>query len=210
MPAARSQANWVQPSPATTPPGRIASPLVYDPVHQQIVIFGGNPGGSQLSDTWVWDGTKWTRISPATSPPARYYHCAGYDPQQQRVVLFGGFNSSLAVLNDTWVWDGANWTQKSPSQSPAARICGALAYDELHNQMVLFGGQNRSVTYTDTWTWDGTNRSQLSPATVPPNFSGRRRHPRFPDSQQLLQPACHRAGVLFQHDGGSTRIGAVP
>jgi hypothetical protein len=38
--------------------------MAFDAAHNQVVLFGGNPDGSNaLSDTWTWDGNNWTEVS---------------------------------------------------------------------------------------------------------------------------------------------------
>jgi len=109
--------NWTQQSTLTFPSPRVASAMVYDAAHGQMVLFGGF-GASALGDTWVWDGSKWTQKSPQTSPPARYYHAMSYDSVNKTLVLFGGQVTGVGASNDTWLWDGTNWTKQAPPLSP--------------------------------------------------------------------------------------------
>lgn len=165
----QAQPSWVQQSPATSPDYREASWMTWDPLHKQIVMFGGcTAANCPGNDTWVWDGQNWTQKFPAQSPPARFRHCMLYDPAHQQVVMFGGEGNS-GFLNDTWVWDGTNWTQKNPAASPIPEDCYAsFAYDEVHQQAILFGETSSVSLAGKTWSWDGTNWTQLNPATVPP------------------------------------------
>lgn len=119
--------NWTQ-YPVYSPLGRLSTAMAYDTAHGQVVLFGGfTPqqvghiyvGGTDLNDTWVWDGSAWTLMSPITSPPARSGHAMAYDSTHGEVVLFGG--EGTAQLNDTWAWDGVTWTQKSPRDMPSPR-----------------------------------------------------------------------------------------
>jgi len=105
--AAQTSLNWQLEAPVQRPPPREASAMTYDPVHQQIVLFGGY-NTAHLNDTWTYDGTTWTQRFPAASPPPRAAGRMAFDVPTQRVILFGGFNG--AYLGDTWLWDGANWT----------------------------------------------------------------------------------------------------
>lgn len=106
---------WLQKSPAHNPGQRVAHVMVYDSVRGEIVMFGGASitAGSQLNDTWVWNGTDWIQRSPVHSPPIRANAAAAFDAVSKQVVLFGGTNVT-GSLNDTWVWDGSDWTQKFP------------------------------------------------------------------------------------------------
>jgi len=42
---------------------RMSPALAYDALHDRVVVFGGDPGGAPLADTWQWDGKLWTRFS---------------------------------------------------------------------------------------------------------------------------------------------------
>ena len=136
---------WTLRSPATHPSVREAFGLAYDGALGQVVLFGGENGAADLSDTWLWDGgaMTWTQILPTHVPTARAAPSMAYDSVRQQVVLFGGQNVTGGVvtsLNDTWAFTGADWVQQSPATPPAARNCSAMAWDEAHQQMVLFGG----------------------------------------------------------------------
>src|SRR5438876_1061603 len=84
--------NWALKFSTNSPPGRFLHAMAYDAAHGQTVLFGGNNAGSDLSDTWMWDGTNWTQKSPANVPPARYGHTMAYDTVRGQVVLFGGLS----------------------------------------------------------------------------------------------------------------------
>lgn len=142
--------NWVNLSPATSPPGRDDAAMAYDPAHGQIVLFGGD-GPGLLRDTWTWDGTTWTKQTPATSPPAREGAQMAFDPDSGQLILFGGYAGGR--LNDTWAWNGSNWSQLTPSNSPSARNDAAMAFDGASKQLILFGGTASSKS-NDTWVYD--------------------------------------------------------
>jgi len=93
---------WTKLNPTTSPTARSGATLVYDPVHNQALLFGGaNSAGGVLKDTWAWNGTTWTHLSPAKSPPARQNAAAAWDPVHHVIVLFGGATKT-AKLQDTW------------------------------------------------------------------------------------------------------------
>lgn len=96
--------SWTQVEPETSPPGRWAHAMVYDPSRWRIVLFGGySPAvGSQLADTWEYDGNNWVQALPNTSPTAREQHTMIYDLGRRRVVMFGGFRTSGGIGGDTW------------------------------------------------------------------------------------------------------------
>ena len=88
--------------------------MVYDLAASQLILFGGQNGGTRYNDTWKWTGSAWSQIDDAgdpgctiactSSPSGRYIPAAAYDPATTQVVLFGGNNGNY--LNDTWAWNG--------------------------------------------------------------------------------------------------------
>ncbi len=145
------------------PTGRTAPGMAYDPVRQEVVLFGGHNSGNSLGDTWTWRGGDWVRLNPATSPIDRWSHKMVWDGARNEIVMFGGTRNT-GRLNDTWTWNGTTWTQKTPASSPSAREEFCLAYDAARQRVVLFGGNNGAQ---ETWLWDGVNWSQANPATRP-------------------------------------------
>lgn len=146
--------------------GRSAHAAAFDPVRNQLVVFGGYNNG-ELGDTWVWDGNDWIQKTPTTSPLPRYGVRMVWDDTRKEIVLFGG-NRQGARLNDTWTWNGANWTQKTPTTSPTARDYHALAYDAARQKIVLYGGNGGA---DETWLWDGSNWAIATPLTKPPGHA---------------------------------------
>lgn len=161
--------NFVKVTPATpsatnTPSPRTGTAMAFDPVHNQLVLFGGTcpttaagtgvnaavtgtcpTSGNDYNDTWVgsytWTtGTKntptftWTKLSPANSPSARAFHSMAWDPTAN-----GGVGAVVMTGGET----GAD-------QMGGSITAGASTY------------------YNDLWWWNGTNWiQQPSPATGP-------------------------------------------
>jgi hypothetical protein len=78
------------------PPPRANSQLVYDPVCQKVILFGGDQLDQTIADTWVFDGTQWTQKSPKLSPAPRAGHAMLWLPKAKKLLLLGGYtvNSS--------------------------------------------------------------------------------------------------------------------
>ena len=171
IPTALMAQNWMQQSPATSPPARGGSAMVYDSLRHQTVLFGGqNASSVALNDTWVYDGTTWKLLSPVTSPPARLWHTMAFDAATGNTVLFGGCTSNTCAtyLGDTWLWNGTNWSLAEPEASPSPRQAPAMAYDPDNSGVVLFGGSNSpGSALADTWVWDGFGSTWNAFETAP-------------------------------------------
>ena len=140
------------------PSSRNSHGLTYDGERKRVVLFGGDPGGPPLDDTWAWDGALWTQVAD-TGSSARHGLAMAFDSARKCIVLFGGASGSN-LLADTWTWDDTEWTQVADT-GPAARSGHALAYDDARNCVVLFGGRTAANPLGDTWEWDGTEWTQV-------------------------------------------------
>jgi hypothetical protein len=139
------------------PGNRASLALTYDTARQRVILFGGDPGGPPLADTWAWDGDLWTQVAD-TGPSARRGASLVDEVALQRVLLFGG-GTALDVLGDTWVCVDDEWTQVADT-GPAPRVHHAMAYDSVRQRVVAFGGQAAGL-FGDTWEWDGTEWTQV-------------------------------------------------
>jgi hypothetical protein len=162
--------SWKQATPANSPPVLAWAAAAYDPVNDQVILFGGAPpinGGTTSDETWAWDGSNWSQLTPATSPDARWTHGMAYDENRQRIVLFGGLATDQAgsAFDDTWEWDGSTWLEVTTANAPAPRgIHGAMAYDSVNQTIVIRGGGTLpgQTVFADTWTYDGTNWTEVA------------------------------------------------
>jgi hypothetical protein len=151
--------------------------MAYDSVRKQVVLFGGQgQGGTQLGDTWTYDGTNWTKRSLAGAPSPRLGMAMAFDSSRGVVVLFGGRTTDQR-MNDTWEWDGATWTQRNPATVPSTRFWHSMAYDAQLGRTVMFGGDKFAPAdslgpINDTWLWDGTNWTRDWTAGAPSPRAG--------------------------------------
>jgi len=144
------------------PPARYDHAMVYDPGHDQIVLFGGrDAAGTPLADTWIWNGSSW--LPAGGGPPARFGHSMTYDSARGVVVLFGGDNGAGGKLGDTWEWNGSLWAQRATT-GPSARSGAALAFlGGACGGVLMFGGRDQSsVLLDDEWIWNGTSWSSIA------------------------------------------------
>jgi hypothetical protein len=128
---------WTELSPQGGPGVRQYTAMVYDPVGQRMILFGGlDAVASQppdatwaydsvfpewdhtLADTWAYDpaANTWTELAPASAPPARGWHDMAYELETGLIVLFGGGPARGSFTDETWLYDlVANaWSEWSP------------------------------------------------------------------------------------------------
>lgn len=187
---------WSQLSPSgTAPSGRMLTSMVYDPVRDRMITFGGHP--DYLNDTWALNlsgAPSWAQVSPVgPPPPARWGHSLIYDPVGDRVIVFGGIGLS-GNLNDVWALNLATtptWVQLSPSgTAPNARRGMSSVYDPTVPRMLMFGGISAFGSQNDLWELSlsgATEWSQLAPVSGPPAGRGH--------AGAILQPA--RARIIL-------------
>jgi len=149
---------WVNRSPVDSPPTLRRHAMVYDPIHQKVILFGGYNGTRYLNETWSYDyaTNQWTNLNPSNPPPARGCHGMSYDQAHERVLLFGGWDQvGPTVRGDTWAYDyDANaWTNLNPCNSPSPRLEVSMEYVSSIQKILLFGG---------TWAWENRNNELWS------------------------------------------------
>jgi hypothetical protein len=100
---------WLQVTTSTSPTDRWAHAMVYDSFRHRIILYGGYgpdyPGGSQLDDTWEYDGHDWRQVLTPTVPPQREQHAMAYDSARALVIMFGGVGSTSSD-RQTWEYIG--------------------------------------------------------------------------------------------------------
>ncbi len=142
---------WSLVTPGGTPPTpRTAASMIYDPVRDRLVVFGGYSGGA-MNDTWeltLATGPTWNHLTPSGAPSARYGATAIYDPVRDQMVLFSGSGGT----NDVWALPlagGTSWSHlPTLGTPPSARLGHSAVYDPARDRMVIFGG---APGYTDAY-----------------------------------------------------------
>jgi hypothetical protein len=148
--------SWQQLHPVNSPPGRHGEGLVYDQVHQVLVLYGGQ-GADQgfLTDTWTWNGTNWTQMSPSQSPPTWFFAPMTYDATRKATLLYVGSGSwPLTPPNQTWSWDGSTWTLVPTTTDPNGvnNINNStIVYDSARAQTLLVSGSGTWVLGAGGW-----------------------------------------------------------
>lgn len=152
--AASGEWNYV--AQVSTPQARSGAAMVYDPLNDTLLLFGGNNGSENLQDLWHFSyaASSWTLSQPVTSPPARRHHGFVWDRFLGRAVLFGGvINSAPGVANDVWVYNMPSnlWSSAAPlTAAPSGRYGFGMAYCGYN---FVFGGAGPSAPGNDTWKY---------------------------------------------------------
>ncbi|MCB9666419.1 MAG: hypothetical protein H6732_20070 [Alphaproteobacteria bacterium] len=179
--------------PGPKPAPRFGAPMVWDPVREELVLFGGATSASGvLGDTWLFGDTGW-RAKPAggPSPVARHSHQLVWDPISERVLLSGGKDASFASLGDVWAWDGTTWSQL-PVSGPLGTVHEhVLGNDPLTGEVLLLSGRGAGNTYvTVPHRWTGSAWSPEDWAARPaPTFN-----------QLMAYDPVHEEVVLYGGD----------
>lgn len=166
---------WSEIQTQQHPLARSGHSMVYDPINQKIILFGGvDINDNWRDDTWIFDSqtNTWTQVFPETNPPVRDSASAYYDPQSQRIILYGGFRQSGTHLADTWAYYYSNnsWINLNPSLKPTGRYGATLVYDPINQRGFMFGGRI-SLISDETWVYYSSNNSWVElNLTVKPSY----------------------------------------
>ena len=125
------------------------SPMVYNTVNQQVVLFGGDQLNQLLSDTWTFNGRRWEEKKPALAPAPRGGHALLWLPLAKKVLLLGGYGYESAVGYypavyrdrplEAWTYDAAgdkwqfvaSWSKDCPLARPPHPLRAAAGADDL-------------------------------------------------------------------------------
>ena len=166
-----------------SPSGRYGSAMVYDPILQKMIFYGGAyqdaTGSDVFDDMWFFDPTFniWTEINPTVKPAPRSGHSMVYDSINHKTILFGGWVENVGMTSDTWIYDSQTnqWTEVFPLNHPSNRQDQSMYYDSKAQKVILYGGfRGFGGYYGDTWEYVYSNNSwiNLNPSNGPPSRYG--------------------------------------
>jgi hypothetical protein len=196
---------WVQLAPSgTLPSPRWGHAAAYDPVTNQMIVYGGDNQDVTFSDTWVLSNANgsggtpaWSQLSPSGGPPTgQDSPSVVYDPTSNILIEFGGNKQGFAGdTNSVWTLSHANGLGGTPTWKkimangvaglPPKRDGHLAAYDTANNRMIIFGGNANTATgfpqLSDAWILTNANGiggksrwSRLKPSGTKPG--GRTAH----------------------------------
>src|SRR5262245_28285058 len=165
------QWNLIQ-AAGTPPPPRARHSAIYDPVGNQMVIFGGaSYFGEMTNDVWtlsLGSSPMWSQLQPSGAPPSpRAGHRAVYDPVRHSMLVFGGYQGGDEPYgSDLWeltLGGAPEWRQIATfGVSPGGRFAPDLVFDVRKQRIVLCGGAERAEG-VDVWSFGSTVRGNDEP-----------------------------------------------
>lgn len=131
--------------------------MAYDPVSDQIIVYGGVtdvPQQKVLGDTWLvkvtGDTASWTAVKSSKLPVSRYGAFYALDAESRRLIVWGGAQfpteeDPINAAHDAWALDLAAtppaWSQLSPAGTlPRGRRNGCIMHDPVGRRLFVFGG----------------------------------------------------------------------
>jgi hypothetical protein len=214
--------NWTEVPEAPSPEDRDFHSMVFDQVHQQLVLFGGL-GNDVYNDTWVFANnavqqyrTLTVAINPAGAGTVTAHELTGAVNQPgpsyragSRVIL----TASSSAAQPFEYWSGpcsgvepckvtmnsdVSVTANYPAKPGWVELGPNSAPPPRNNRSMAFdSGRGEAVlfggyTVNDTWIWDGSNWNPRNPTTPPPARG----------SGAMAYDPAHRVTVLFGGDSG--------
>jgi len=146
---------WSAVLPEGPSPGhRHGHSIIYDPVRDRMVMFGGE---SQAWALALSEPLTWSPVNALGVPPTRVTdHAAIYDPLQDRMIIFGGRDYPGHELNETWALSFSGtptWSRLEPGEPvPSARGSHVGIYDPVGARLVIFGGIGVAGYSNDAWS----------------------------------------------------------
>jgi hypothetical protein len=145
-------------------PAMLSPAMVWDGTRMLLfgraAIDGGTEaGGSEVMETWAWQGGGWVKLSPAAQPPLSLMPAAIDQERHQLVALV---QPVVGEQTETWVWDGATWSKRNSAEHPPdLTYSGSMVYDTRSKQVLAYGRLVRQPV-CQLWTWDGKGWSRLA------------------------------------------------
>ena len=195
----------IRPSP------RLSPGMIYDPVTNRVVMFGGLVIDDRMNDTWIFDLEQgvWSEIILEEVPAARSDVGFAIDPEQRIAVLFSGHcqGGLLENCDDTWIFDldDLSWTKQESIHAPSIRYGHSFVFASGEQQFMTWGGNMAEVIdgridylgYGDTfWIYSAAEDNWQILNTTSGNIPQKRywHQTVFVEDQQSM--------ILFGGDGG--------
>lgn len=142
---------WTLMEPPVKPPARSYHCMVYHPVAERTIVWGGRPFQDQHDVMlWAYDSSinEWEALRSTNGPTRRYvYASMVYCPRSNRIIMFGGLELTGQfegrLVGETWSFhlEGNRWTHIATDDGPPARSQHSMAYSKSLGEVVVFGGE---------------------------------------------------------------------
>jgi N-acetylneuraminic acid mutarotase len=173
-----------------SPSARSGHTAVWDPVNNQMLVFGGN---FSANDLWVYRpaSNTWTQLTTSgVVPQGRGAHGAVWDPGNAQMLMFGGSTSGNLAhgefdnkLYDLWAYrpTSGSWMQVMPAGAPTPQAGFGAAWDSTDAQLLIYVNRQLQAyrPATNLWSivpvlegisvWDTTNAQTIGFSDVSPN-----------------------------------------
>ena len=129
------------------PEPRRGQSLIYDPVGDRVLLFGGYDDTKFFYDVWALEfqgQPHWVPIPTlGVGPGPRYGATATYDPVRRQMIVFGGYDGHY--LDDAFALSldqAPKWTSIVADPHPGPTDFHTMAYDPDRDRFLLFGGND--------------------------------------------------------------------
>jgi hypothetical protein len=160
---------------SSVPEKRIGSRMIYDPVDNRIILYGGAHWQGRYifyGELWSYEyeNNTWSILDSYNAPDPRFNHMLAYLPSRHQLFLFGGWSEEDRIA-DTWIFDfeSSSWTELHPRTHPSPRSDSSIAYDPQNDVIVLFSGYLLNDTHSqDTWIYSFEEENWIEKKTDNP------------------------------------------
>jgi Galactose oxidase, central domain len=195
---------WTLLTPVGGPPvGSYGASATYDPVRDQMVVIGGDDGGTYPNGA-VWalslsSEPAWSQLAPNFTLYQRAGHVTTYFPEQDCIVAMGGYAFNSVADDDVWAFSLQTNTWQPLLLGPLARYFHSAIYDSYRSRMIVCSGNNRGAR-NDTWAFVFDNGGAWSLL----NGLGTGA-PSARSTPTAVYDSLRRRMIVFGGDEGSTR-----
>jgi len=156
---------WVEVNATNSPTARYGHHMIYDPVNQVSLMFGGH-NLVKFDEMWQLNSSnfEWKVLNLTNKPRARYWHNMVYNEDEEQVTIIGGRNDPYReYLSNIWNFDIhlKEWEEIQNEVNPPRREMSSMVYHAQSKVIILFGGIEgfEFDSLSDLWVYDIENRS---------------------------------------------------
>jgi len=169
-PHAAQEAGTTTTSDSPWPAARGYSQMVYDPLHEDVILLPGQSNTfTVVQGVWAFNTRTRTWRKIGTWEQNELIDMAVFDIAARKIIATVSFDwlVNQQGVSETWAFDPETgvWENRNPAVSPPPGICGCgeqMAYDPRARKTVKFGGEDVIAWFTcaangcDQAGWDAT------------------------------------------------------